>query len=119
MNVYGGNDTVSAIKEVELENLILELNDIVDKVEFALRNIEMLVYDSKDFFKGKVAESMRTKFSTYTNQIDLLKTNLISYPNDLIKVKNGQLDTDKQSADTFYGFRTEVNKEQNDKIMEK
>lgn len=111
MGSISGSDAVSAIKEVELDSLVLELNDDVDKIEYILRQVEMLVYDTSDYFKGDVADSIRNKFNTYSVQIETLKNNLLSYPKDLLKIKTGQKDNDQESANILNEYSTELSAE--------
>ena len=89
------DDVSSTIKQPAYDNLMLELNDYVDKIEVILRDTEMKIHDTNEYFKGEVGDSVREKFDKYFRQIDMMTQNLLTYSNDLLKIKEGLANEDK------------------------
>jgi hypothetical protein len=89
------------IKENELENLILELNNDVDNIGYVLRDIESTIYDIQDYIKGPVGDVLINKFDLYKTQFDLLKSNLLSYPDDLLALKNSMSSNDMYTVNAM------------------
>lgn len=104
-----------AVKETEMENLILELNNDVDNICFVLRDIEMIMYETDEYFKGQVANALRDKFEFYKRQIEVVKNNLLTYPNDLIAIKNSMQNNDKNINVAYAQFSDEIIAEANKK----
>ena len=96
-----GSDAGQAIKEIELENLILELNNNVDDIGTILRNIENVIYSVQDYIKGPVGDALTSKLDNYKRQFDLLKSNLLSYPDDLLGLKISMEANDKSARDAM------------------
>lgn len=111
MGSISNSTAISGINEEALNNLVLDLNNDIDKIDFALRQIEMLFYDTEDFFKGEVADSVRAKFKQYSTQIEMLKKNLLSYPQDLLNLKNSIKNNDLESANIFDTYATDMSAE--------
>lgn len=108
-----GSDVGQAIKEVELENLILELNNDVDDIGSILRNIENVVYDVQDYIKGPVGDALISKLDNYKRQFDLLKSNLLSYPDDLLGLKISMNSNDTAARDALSDLTQSTNTEAN------
>jgi hypothetical protein len=100
------DEVASAIKQPAYDNLILELNDYVDKIELILRDTEMKIHDTNEYFKGEVGDSVREKFDKYFRQIDMMTKNLLTYSNDLIKIKEGLAAEDKALNTMLTDFAT-------------
>lgn len=117
MNYMGSTDNAFVIKQPDFDNLVLELNDLVDKIEMILRDVEMKVYNSQEYFKGDVADELRLKFKTYSKQIDVMSNNLLTYSNDLLKLKQSLKDNDKNILNSLNDFAAGL-KTQAEKINE-
>ena len=108
-----GLDASQGIKEVELENLILELNNDVDDIGSVLRNIENVIYEVQDYIKGPVGDALIGKLDNYKRQFDLLKSNLLSYPDDLLGLKISMEENDKAARDALIDLAQNTNAEAN------
>lgn len=117
MNYMGSTDNAFVIKQPDFDNLVLELNDLVDKIEMILRDVEMKFYNSQEYFKGDVADELRLKFKTYSKQIDVMSNNLLTYSNDLLKLKQSLKDNDKNILNSLNDFAAGL-KAQAEKINE-
>lgn len=105
------DEVASAINQPGYDNLILELNDYVDKIEVILRDTEMKIHDTNDYFKGEVGDSVREKFEKYFRQIDTMTQNLLTYSNDLLKIKEGLETEDKALGAMLDEFSTRLKSE--------
>lgn len=104
-------NVASAMKGTEFDNLVLELNDLIDKISFVLRQIEMDMYETQDYFTGPVAEAVRNKYETYSSQTNLLLGNLLTYPKDLINCKIGLQENDSQITKLIDDYSLGLNAE--------
>lgn len=111
MTTFLNDEASLGIKEGALENLVLELNNDVDKIDFLLRQVEMLMYDTNDFFKGQNADHFRDKFETFRQSIETIKLNLLSYPNDLLKIRDSVKNFDSRVSNQFQEFSTDIRNE--------
>lgn len=105
------DEVAAAINQPGYDNLILELNDYVDKIEVILRDTEMKIHDTNDYFKGEVGDSVREKFEKYFRQIDTMTQNLLTYSNDLLKIKEGLETEDKALGALLDDFSTRLKSE--------
>ena len=81
----GYEDVSSTIKQPAYDNLMLELNDYVDKIEMILRDTEMKIHDTnenavfkKPFWYPKITLSANTAKITI-NRIFILISPLLLY----------------------------------------
>ena len=103
-SMISSSDSAQTIKESQLENFILELNNDIDNISSMLDNIESIMYDTKDHFKGDVANALYDKFEFYQKQIQVLKQNLNSYSDDLITIKNSMVSNDSNIQNAWTAF---------------
>ena len=101
---FTSHETAAAMRTNDFDTLILELNDLVDKISFILRQIEMDMYETEEYFTGEVANSIRNKFKTYSIQNQTLINNLLSYPKDLMNVKISMYDNDSKTVTSLNEF---------------
>lgn len=104
------SDAALGVNETELDNLILALDSNLDSISSSLSQIQMTFYDSKDYFKGDVADNFLDKFEVYNQQIPLLKANLKTYINDLLVVKEYSGNVDSASAKHIQNAKDETNR---------
>lgn len=105
------NDSIGGINESSLDNIILELGSSIDNIISLYQEIENLMYDSSEFFKGDAAESLRDKFSNFQKQFEIVKKNYTSYQDDLIKIKATMLEQDNSNKSVLEGFSEQINKD--------
>ena len=63
------------IQEEEMDNIMLALNNDIDSIILTLNNLKMKLYDTKEYFKGDVADNFNDKFEDYFAQYEVLKDN--------------------------------------------
>lgn len=102
------NDVVSGIDPTSLENLVLELNNDVDNISSLLHEIDMIVYDTNDYFRGSVAESIREKYGKYKGKSEIIISNLTSYADDLLAIKNSLENNDNKMSTAYDSFGKEI-----------
>ena len=89
---------ITAIKDVEYDEVLNTLSNKADRISELFSNIEMEFYDLNEFFKGEVADSIQEKFEVYKNQISTLKANLESYQKDLINIRKYHENFDEENS---------------------
>lgn len=114
-----GIDIALAIKQPEYDNLVLEINQYVDKINCILKEIEMIVYNTQDYFQGEVGDAMREKFGVYSKQTDTVIKNLLSYGSDLLALKQILKDNDESLVSQFSDYITGLNKQAENVIENK
>lgn len=102
-------EVVNGIQKSKLEDFILDLNDDIDSISFMIEEINQIVYDSNDYFMGKVADTMRDKYEELKGLSKVMIKNLITYSDDLVGIKNGSLETDKHMATSFEDYASKAN----------
>ena len=100
----GNTDIGFTITQPAFDNMVLELNDYVAKIEAIPKNVEMEVYNSQEYFKGEVGDAIRSKFRDYSKQIDVMSSSLLSYSNDLLKLKQSLINNDKSVVASINDF---------------
>lgn len=107
------SDSAQTIKESQLENFILELNNDIDNISCMLENVESIMYDAQDYFKGDVASALNEKFDFYKKQMPIFKQNLNSYSDDLITIKNSMASNDANIQNAWTAFIEGIESEAN------
>ena len=80
--------------EKGLDSLILELSNISETIASCLSSMETLINDTSLYFQGDVADSLRNKFSNIILEFPVINSNLESFKNDFINIKNNHIGFD-------------------------
>lgn len=80
------NDT-SGINEKGLDSLILKLTDTADQIHALLNNIDSLVAGTAEYFACDMGDEFRKHFEEQRPNFETICDNIITYSNDLVKVK--------------------------------
>lgn len=107
-NTVINSNVGQAINSANLENLILELNNDVDNISIILRNIETIMYNVQDCINGPVGDVLINKLDIYKRQFDLLKNNLLSYPDDLLALKNSVESNDLYAVEAMADLSQDI-----------
>lgn len=107
-NGINNNDVVSGLDPILLENLVLELNNDVDNISSLLHQIDMIIYDTNDYFKGNVAEAIREKYEKYKSKNEIIISNLTSYADDLLAIKKSLENNDNKMSVAYDSFKKEI-----------
>lgn len=86
-----GEDEIRGTSEGSIDNLILNLGDLSLNVSNVLDNISSLVSESSTYFKGEAAETIRNKVVDIEAVMPIIKSNLESYRDDFVKIKNNHI----------------------------
>lgn len=78
---------IQGIDEARLKLLTEEILELADNAEQKLIEIQLLVNDSKTYFKGDAYTECKNKMETLSNSFPNVKKNIISYAEELNKVK--------------------------------
>lgn len=71
-----------------VDKLILDIYNYADRVSKTLNQIADVVDDTKKFYDCDAADEYRKKFNSFRTNFKVVNKNLVSYANDLIKLKN-------------------------------
>lgn len=97
---------VVGINEQILDKLILDIYDYADRINRTLNSIEDVVAGSSSYFNDDVANSFRYKFEQLKLNFPMVNHNILSYANDLVKVKRNFSDT---TSDMIYTIKKKTN----------
>ena len=83
-----GNDNVqSAINEDLIDRLILNLGEYAERSNKIINEINTLAADTKNYYDCENGDKFRTKCEQITSEKNTLNKNILSYTNDLVKLK--------------------------------
>lgn len=88
------NNNVIGTNETSIDQLIVYLSDLSSNVSTSLNEISMLISETKSFFEGEAGDSIRNKFFEIEQSFPIIISNLESYKNDFIKVRNNYIGYD-------------------------
>ena len=80
------SNEIIGIKEEKLKKLILEIYDYRDKISKILETADILVNETKNYYKSEDGELYRKKFAIFANNFDIMLKNIKSYADDLERV---------------------------------
>ena len=71
-----------------VDKLILDIYNYAEKINKTLNQISEVVDETKNFYDCEVADNYRNKFNHFKANFNIINKNIISYSDDLIKLKN-------------------------------
>lgn len=71
-----------------IDKLILDIYNYAERVNKTLNQISDVVDQTKTFYNCEDADNYRNKFNSFRTNFKIVNQNLISYAEDLIKLKN-------------------------------
>lgn len=71
-----------------VDKLILDIYNYAERVNKTLNQISNVVDQTKSFYVCDAADNYRNKFNSFRTNFSIVNKNLISYAEDLIKLKN-------------------------------
>ena len=71
-----------------IDKLILDIYNYAERVNKTLNQISDVVDQTKNFYAWESADNYRNKFNSFRTNFKVVNKNLISYAEDLIKLKN-------------------------------
>ena len=81
------NANTVGINEQKIDKLVLDINNYAERINNVLNNMEDLVNSTNSFFLEEVGNEFRNNFKQLSSNFPTVKTNILSYSQDLIKVK--------------------------------
>lgn len=81
-------DVNVGISNQGIDNLVLNIYDYADRLKKQLDEVESLVYDIPKYYNDQASEGCRKKFDSIKDSFPLIYENVISYADDLIKLKS-------------------------------
>lgn len=78
----------TAINEQLVERLILNLGDYAERSNRIINDINSLAAGSKSYFDCDAANKFRNKCEQITSEKNTLNKNILSYTNDLVRLKS-------------------------------
>ncbi len=77
----------TAINEQLVERLILNLGDYAERSNKIINDINSLAADTKSYFECDAGNKFRSKCEQITSEKNTLNKNILSYTNDLVRLK--------------------------------
>lgn len=71
-----------------VNKLILDIYNYTERINKTLNQISDVVEQTQTFYKGVEADNYRNKFKNFEMNFKVVNKNMISYAEDLIKLKN-------------------------------
>ncbi len=84
-----------------MDKLILDIYSYAEKVNKTLNQILDVVDDTKNFYECEAATNYRNKFNSFSANFNIINKNLISYAEDMIKLKNKYIVSDQNLVSTL------------------
>lgn len=103
-------DFVTGIDEIGMDNLILDINDKIEICNSILNNIEDCVDNVLLKYKTDDKMLLQQKFQCLKSNFPILISNLETYSNDLVRVKNGYHFIDEMSSTKLRIGKANLNK---------
>lgn len=94
-------NNTTGINEKGLDNLILKLHDTADQINLTLNAIEDLVEGTNEYFVCEMGDRFRNHFHEQKPNFQTICENIITYSNDLVKVKYKFQEKDMQDSKTI------------------
>ena len=76
------------INEDAVNKLILDIYNYEEKINKTLDQISTVVENTKEFYQCESANEYRNKFNMFSANFNIINKNLLSYADDMIKLKN-------------------------------
>lgn len=80
-------ETQTAINEQLIDHLILNLGEYAEKSNKIINEINALAAGTKSYYECENGDKFRTKCEQITSEKNTLNKNILSYTNDLVKLK--------------------------------
>lgn len=88
------NNNVIGTNETSIDQLIVNLSDLTSNVSTSLNEISALISETKLFLEGEAGDSIRNKFFEIEQSFPIIISNLESYKDDFIRVRNNYIGYD-------------------------
>lgn len=97
------SNNLNGINETKLDKMILDLRNYVEKINRTLNQISEVVDDTKNYFSSQSGNLYRKKYSLLEANFSTIKNNLLSYSDDLLKVKFRYQSMNSNNQNIIYG----------------
>lgn len=81
-------DVSSAIRESDLDNLIISIMDTADDLSIIFDKINKEVFELQEYFKCDAMDSILNEYDEIKSNYSIIHDNILTYSDDLIDVKN-------------------------------
>lgn len=89
------------INEDTINKLILDIYDYAEKISQTLDQVTNEVTLTKSFYKSSAASAYRNDFNNFKTNFSIINKNIISYAEDLTKLKNRYKRIDQNMSATI------------------
>lgn len=84
-----------------VDKLILDIYNYAERINKTLNQISNVVDQTKSFYACDAADNYRNKFNSFRTNFNVVNKNVISYAEDLIKLKNKYQNIDDNMTQTI------------------
>ena len=102
-----GKEVASGVNEQKLATLLAKIQDDLEKLEKRFNQLETVIDSTKAFFKSDSASGYRNSYENMKYNFSIVKKNILSYTNDLTKVKNSYKRFESEAAATVNTYARE------------
>lgn len=97
------SNNLNGINEIKIDKMVLDLRNYVEKINRTLNQISEVVDDTKNYFLSQSGNLYRTKYDLLEANYSTIKNNLLSYSDDLLKVKFRYQSMSENNKNIIYG----------------
>ena len=108
-------EVASGVNEQKLATLIAKIQDDLEKLEKRFNQLETVIDSTKTFFKSDSASRYRNSYESMKYNFSIVKKNILSYTNDLTKVKNSYKKFETEAAATVNAYAREKESQKNER----
>lgn len=83
-----------------IDKLVLDIYNYADKISKTLNQISEVVDRTKSFYVSSASNDFRNKFNSFSANFPTINKNIVSYADDLIKLKNRYQTIDEDLTQT-------------------
>lgn len=89
------SENMIGINVENLDNLVTELSTICTNLSVCFDELKDNIFETTNCFKGDVGDTMRDKFKEFESQFPTVLSNLNTYIDDFVTLKNNHINFEK------------------------
>lgn len=103
------DEVVGGIRETDLGTLSFEILDYADRIMDIFLKIDNKMESLSDYYQGDSFDELNEYYSLLKSNYDAVKSNIVSYSDDLVELIRKMHETDSRIANIFEEFSKDTN----------